>query len=206
MPRKLRMFLFQTLRLALQGKLSGVRIYNTQGGQPGADASILVRGGSSINKSNDPLIIVDGMVKIYFEDINPNDIETVQVLKDASSTAIYGARASNENCIGDNEKEASRARLRFTFNMNSGFASPWKYMNTVGAEDYLGIVRPAVLRSSMAGNLTKTFPWVQATLRVRHGVPGSLVMENQYLRVGSRCLIRLILQKPSYFRIMIFRM
>jgi len=71
---------------ALQGKLSGVRIFSTQGGQPGADASILVRGGSSINKSNDPLVIVDGMIRA---------LESVQVLKDASSTAIYGSRASN---------------------------------------------------------------------------------------------------------------
>ncbi|HUW93920.1 MAG TPA: carboxypeptidase-like regulatory domain-containing protein, partial [Bacteroidales bacterium] len=48
---------------ALQGKLSGVRIYSNQGGQPGSDASILIRGGSSINKSNDPLVLVDGMVR-----------------------------------------------------------------------------------------------------------------------------------------------
>jgi len=142
---------------ALQGKLSGVRIYNTQGGQPGADASILVRGGSSINKSNDPLIIIDGMAR-SLEDINPNDIESVQVLKDASSTAIYGARASN-GVVLVTTKRGEMGKAEITFNMNSGFASPWRYMNTVSAEDYLGIVRPAVLRSSMAGDLTGIFPW-----------------------------------------------
>jgi len=142
---------------ALQGKLSGVRIYNTQGGQPGADASILVRGGSSINKGNDPLVIVDGMVR-SLEDINPNDIATVQVLKDASSTAIYGARASN-GVVLVTTKRGEMGKAEIIFNMNSGFAAPWKYMNTVDAEDYLGIVRPAVLRSSMAADLTGIFPW-----------------------------------------------
>lgn len=142
---------------ALQGKLSGVRIYNTQGGQPGADASILVRGGSSINKSNDPLVIVDGMVR-SLEDINPNDIESVQVLKDASSTAIYGARASN-GVVLVTTKRGELGKAEITFNMNAGVATPWRYMNTVNAEDYLKIVRPAVFRSSMAADLTNPFPW-----------------------------------------------
>jgi len=142
---------------ALQGKLSGVRIYHTQGGQPGSDASILIRGGSSINKSNDPLVIVDGMVR-SFDDINPNDIETVQVLKDASSTAIYGARASN-GVVLVTTKRGELGKAEITFNMNSGFASPWKYMNTVSAEDYINIVRPAAFRSPFNGDLSGIFPW-----------------------------------------------
>ncbi|MFZ2339215.1 MAG: TonB-dependent receptor [Bacteroidales bacterium] len=142
---------------ALQGKLSGVRIYHTQGGQPGSDASILIRGGSSINKSNDPLVIVDGMVR-SLDDINPNDIETVQVLKDASSTAIYGARASN-GVVLVTTKRGELGKAEITFNINNGFASPWKYMNTVDAEDYLSIVRPAALRSPFKGDLTGIFPW-----------------------------------------------
>ncbi len=142
---------------ALQGKLSGVRIYSNQGGQPGSDASILIRGGSSINKSNDPLVLVDGMVR-SLSDINPNDIESVQVLKDASSTAIYGARASN-GVVLVTTKRGETGKAEITFNMNSGFASPWKYLDMVSAEDYLSLVRPAALRSSFAKDLTGQKPW-----------------------------------------------
>lgn len=142
---------------ALQGKLSGVRIYSNQGGQPGSDASILIRGGSSINKSNDPLVLVDGMVR-SLSDINPSDIESVQVLKDASSTAIYGARASN-GVVLVTTKRGETGRAEITFNMNSGFAAPWKYLDMVDAEDYLSIVRPAALRSTFAKDLSGQKAW-----------------------------------------------
>ncbi|MEG1585331.1 MAG: TonB-dependent receptor [Bacteroidales bacterium] len=87
----------------LQGKTPGVQI-TTSGGAPGEGATIRIRGGSSMSASNDPLIIVDGLpisntgisgMKNPLSTINPNDIETFTVLKDASATAIYGSRASN---------------------------------------------------------------------------------------------------------------
>jgi TonB-linked SusC/RagA family outer membrane protein len=142
---------------ALQGKLSGVRIFSQQGGQPGADASILIRGGSSINKSNDPLVLVDGMVR-SLSDINPNDIESVQVLKDASSTAIYGARASN-GVVLVTTKRGETGKAEITFNMNSGFAAPWKYLDMVDAGEYLSLVRPAALRSQWAADLSGQKAW-----------------------------------------------
>ena len=146
-----------SLSTALQGKLSGVRIFSAQGGQPGSDASILIRGGSSINKSNDPLVLVDGMVR-SLSDIKPNDIESVQVLKDASSTAIYGARASN-GVVLITTKRGQLGKAEITFNMNSGFAAPWKYLDMVSARDYLSLVRPAALRSEFAGDLSGVKPW-----------------------------------------------
>lgn len=87
----------------LQGKTPGVQI-TTGGGAPGEGATIRIRGGSSMSASNDPLIVVDGLpvsntsisgMKNALATINPNDIETFTVLKDASATAIYGSRASN---------------------------------------------------------------------------------------------------------------
>ena len=77
-----------TVGEGLKGKISGTRIYSNNN-TPGEDATIRIRGGSSINKSNEPLILVDG-VERAFSGINPNDIESIEVLKDASSTAIYG--------------------------------------------------------------------------------------------------------------------
>ncbi|MGL4293784.1 MAG: SusC/RagA family TonB-linked outer membrane protein, partial [Bacteroidales bacterium] len=87
----------------LQGKTPGVQI-NNNGGAPGEGATIRIRGGSSMSASNDPLIVIDGLpigstsisgMKNPLSTINPNDIESFTVLKDASATAIYGSRASN---------------------------------------------------------------------------------------------------------------
>lgn len=78
----------------LNGRTSGVVV--TQSGTPGNDAVIRVRGGSSLLSSNDPLIVIDGLpVEGGLSSINPNDIESFSILKDASSTAIYGNRGSN---------------------------------------------------------------------------------------------------------------
>lgn len=79
---------------ALQGQLPGVSV-TTQDGRPGASMSIRVRGGGSITQSNDPLFIVDGMQVSTIDDIPADNIESIDVLKDAASTAIYGARGAN---------------------------------------------------------------------------------------------------------------
>lgn len=78
----------------LKGKASGVNIF-TNSGQPGAASRVLIRGVGTINASTDPLYVVDGVVMEDFNLVNPNDIESMEVLKDASSAAIYGARGAN---------------------------------------------------------------------------------------------------------------
>lgn len=78
---------------ALQGKLAGVSVVS-QDGRPGASVSIRVRGGGSISQSNDPLFIVDGFPVSSISDIPADQIVSIDVLKDASSTAIYGARGA----------------------------------------------------------------------------------------------------------------
>ena len=83
-----------TVSEALQGKLSGVNV-TAQDGRPGAAMTIRVRGGGSITQSNDPLFIVDGVAVSTIDDIPADNIESIDVLKDASSTAIYGARGAN---------------------------------------------------------------------------------------------------------------
>ena len=79
---------------ALQGKLAGVNVVSGDG-RPDADVTIRVRGGGSITESNDPLFIVDGFPVSTISDIPASEIESIDVLKDASSTAIYGARGAN---------------------------------------------------------------------------------------------------------------
>lgn len=79
---------------ALTGKLSGVSVTTTDGA-PDADVNIRVRGGGSLSQDNSPLYIVDGFPVSSISDISPTEIESIDVLKDASSTAIYGARGAN---------------------------------------------------------------------------------------------------------------
>src|SRR5690606_20000458 len=81
---------------SLQGSLSGVRVQTTTG-MPGAAPRIIIRGGTSINNPDGaaPLYVVDGVIRTNINNINQADIKSIQVLKDAASTAIYGARASN---------------------------------------------------------------------------------------------------------------
>ena len=99
---------------ALQGKLAGVSVVS-QDGRPGAEVSIRVRGGGSITQSNDPLFIVDGFPVSSISDIPADQIETIDVLKDASSTAIYGARGAN-GVILVTTKGAKTDKLSVTYN------------------------------------------------------------------------------------------
>jgi len=91
---------------SVQGKIAGVDIVRTSGAA-GARPAITVRGNRSINADNGPLYIVDGVQYNSYEDINPNDIESMEFLKDASSTAIYGSRGANGVVIITTKKGSS---------------------------------------------------------------------------------------------------
>ncbi|WP_460667175.1 SusC/RagA family TonB-linked outer membrane protein [Larkinella knui] len=109
---------------ALRGRVAGVQF--TDNGRPGQGGSILVRGQRSISASNNPLIVLDG---IFFEgnlsDINPGDIESMEVLKDASATAIYGARAANGVILITSKKGTSETP---TIRLNTYYgSSSWSY-------------------------------------------------------------------------------
>ncbi|GAA4823737.1 TonB-dependent receptor [Algivirga pacifica] len=127
----------------LNGKLPGVQI-TTGGGAPGAGATIRIRGGSSLNANNDPLIVIDGVpldndgvsgMRNPLNTINPNDIETFTVLKDASSTAIYGSRASN-GVILITTKKGSRDRVSVDYNGNVSIYTPIKTVDVLDATQY----------------------------------------------------------------------
>ena len=103
---------------SLQGTVSGLRVTNTSG-KPGSSPNIVLRGGASINKNLEgPLVVVDGLVR-SMDDINPSDIESIQVLKDAASTAIYGARANN-GVILVTTKKGVEGRTQITYKFKGG--------------------------------------------------------------------------------------
>lgn len=120
---------------ALAGKLPGVNVVS-QDGRPDAAISIRVRGGGSISQSNEPLFIVDGFPVGSINDIPSNLIESIDVLKDASSTAIYGARGAN-GVIIVTTKSGKDGKLKIGYDGYAKFNSPTKYMETMGAYDYL---------------------------------------------------------------------
>ena len=99
---------------ALQGKIAGVQV-TTVDGQPGADINIRVRGATSVTQSTDPLFIVDGFQQDNINDIPPSDIASIDVLKDASLTAIYGAKGGN-GVIVVTTKSAKEGKVQVSFN------------------------------------------------------------------------------------------
>ncbi|MFM6976470.1 MAG: SusC/RagA family TonB-linked outer membrane protein [Sphingobacteriaceae bacterium] len=120
---------------ALAGKLPGVNVVS-QDGRPDAAISIRVRGGGSISQSNDPLFIVDGFPVGSISDIPANQIESIDVLKDASSTAIYGARGAN-GVIIVTTKNGKSGKLTISYDGFAKFNSPTKYLETMNAYDYI---------------------------------------------------------------------
>jgi len=127
----------------LQGKTPGVQI-TTNSGAPGAGAKIRIRGGSSLSASNDPLIVIDGL-PISSTDIsggdvlntiNPNDIESFSILKDASATAIYGSRASNGVILITTKKGKAGSKPRISVDMSGTFKTVAKKVDVLGGDAF----------------------------------------------------------------------
>ncbi|MGE0076623.1 MAG: SusC/RagA family TonB-linked outer membrane protein [Bacteroidales bacterium] len=144
----------------LVGKSAGVVITNS-GGAPGSGATIRIRGGSSLNASNDPLIVIDGVPidnnnvsgsSNILSFINPNDIENFTVLKDASATAIYGSRASNGVIIITTKKGQSGKPMTITYDGKLSISSAIKFLDVYSGDelrqiayDHIDIYDPAYL-------------------------------------------------------------
>jgi iron complex outermembrane receptor protein len=138
---------------ALQGKIAGVNI-TTSGGEPGGGATIRIRGGSSLNASNNPLIVIDGLAMDSYgiqgasnplSLVNPNDIESFTVLKDASATAIYGSRASNGVIIITTKKGQKNAKPRVSYNGNISVSAIKKKMGVMSSSAYQAYVKDLVM-------------------------------------------------------------
>ncbi len=119
---------------ALQGKMAGVQITASEG-SPDASVSIRVRGGGSITQSNEPLYIVDGFPVDNINDIPSSDIEDITILKDASSTAIYGSRGAN-GVILVTTKSGKEGKINIAYNAYISFKTVAKKYDVLGAADY----------------------------------------------------------------------
>lgn len=132
----------------VNGKIAGVQIVNG-GGSPTSGATIRVRGGASLNASNDPLIVIDGVpMEVggsvsgsgnFLSLINPNDIESMTILKDASSTAIYGSRASN-GVIIITTKKGKGDGIKISFQTTNSVSTKTKTSDMLSTDEFIGIV------------------------------------------------------------------
>lgn len=127
----------------IQGKVPGLSVTSGDGG-PGSGSTIRIRSGASLNASNDPLIVIDGVpvssdaapgTSNALATINPNDIETFTVLKDASATAIYGSRASN-GVIIITTKKGSEGKIKVAYNSTYSYKDPYNRVNVMGADEF----------------------------------------------------------------------
>lgn len=131
----------------ITGKVAGVSI-TPNGGAPGSGSVIRIRGGASLSATNDPLIIVDGVPLDYggiagspnaLGMINPNDIESFNILKDASAAAIYGSRASN-GVILITTKKGKSGKPRYSFSTMTSLYTPAKYVDVLSAQQFRDFV------------------------------------------------------------------
>jgi len=136
---------------ALKGLAAGVNVTSSSG-QPGEAARIRIRGTGTINNS-DPLYIVDGMpIEGGLDFVNPNDIESIEVLKDAASGAIYGARAAN-GVVLVTTKKGKIGKAQINYNFSYGWQSAWKHRDMLSATDY------AILQNEKYTNAGQAAPY-----------------------------------------------
>lgn len=125
----------QRVENILQGRTPGVEVTATSG-MPGASMKVRVRGTTSINKSSDPLYVIDGIISSSgLDGINPSDIQSMEILKDAFSTAIYGSRGSN-GVILITTKQGSEGKAQVTFDASVGLSTVRKQYDLLNAYEY----------------------------------------------------------------------
>ena len=133
---------------ALKGMTSGVTV-TAASGQPGEGSKIRIRGVGTINNSN-PLYVIDGMpVDGGIDYLNPNDIQSIEVLKDAASGAVYGARAAN-GVILVTTKKGKKGAPQVNYNFSYGLQNPWKLRDVLNAQEYAVMINEGLVNSGLA--------------------------------------------------------
>jgi tonB-linked outer membrane protein, susC/ragA family len=150
---------------ALKGLASGV-IVTSSSGQPGAAAQIRVRGVGTIRTENgaaDPLYIVDGMpLEGGLDYLNPNDIASIEVLKDAASGAVYGARAAN-GVILVTTKTGKIGKTKVTYDFSYGWQSAWKKRDVLNASEYALMINEGAINAGIAPKFSDPYSYGQGT-------------------------------------------
>jgi TonB-linked SusC/RagA family outer membrane protein len=173
---------FSDTRQALQGMAPGLTIID-RGGAPGQESlEMTLRGISSLSASNNPLILVDG-IESSMNDINPNDIESISVLKDAASSAIYGSRAAN-GVVLITTKRGKAEKMKISYDAYYGTQTPANLPESVTAEQYLRLVNEALvnggstpkyseeyIQNTISGTDPINYPYVNQFEKLFHNTP-----------------------------------
>lgn len=147
---------------AIQGKAAGVTVVQPSG-EPGAGMVVRVRGNTSITASNDPLYVVDGVPMSEINFLSPNDIESMQILKDASSAAIYGSRASN-GVVLITTKMGAKGEAKISFNAHAGFTKVVKQIKSLNVSQYKDLM-DEIGAVTLPEGLTDQTDWFNETFR-----------------------------------------
>ena len=153
---------------ALQGRASGVQVQQNSYA-PGTNPSVIIRGGNSINTSNSPLYVVDGFITSTGASISPNDIENIQILKDAASTAIYGARGGN-GVILITTKKGKSGKMLVEAEISDGFQNIIKEPSLLTGRQYADIQNAIAIENKIPPLFPASFPvantnWFDAATR-----------------------------------------
>jgi len=166
----------------ITGKIAGVQIV-PGGGSPGAGSTIRIRGGASLNASNDPLIVIDGVpmeggslpgAPSALSSINPADIESMNVLKDASATAIYGSRASNGVIIITTKKGSLGQPLRVQATTRFSVSTPRKYVDVYTGDEIREIVKKSGEAKYIAMLGKENTDWQSAIYQTAFGTDNNI--------------------------------
>lgn len=166
----------------ITGKIAGVQIV-PGGGSPGAGSTIRIRGGASLNASNDPLIVIDGVpmegstlpgAPSPLSSINPADIESMNVLKDASATAIYGSRASNGVIIITTKKGSLGQPLRVQATTRFSVSTPRKYVDVYTGDEIREIVKKSGEAKYIAMLGKENTDWQSAIYQTAFGTDNNI--------------------------------
>jgi TonB-linked SusC/RagA family outer membrane protein len=177
----------QTTRVdeALAGKLSGVLIQN-QDGSPGADPKIQIRAAASISGDSGPLIVVDGFpISGNLATVNPNDIESLEVLKDAASAAIYGSRGAN-GVILITTKKGKSGKTSFSYNAYTSTSSKYRDNIMMNASEWAAHSRSEIAAGNWTATVDNVDPaFLEYRLSAYEDSPGAISSEDWLFRNGS---------------------
>lgn len=141
------------LENAIQGQAAGVQVVQYSG-KPGNEMSIRVRGTTSLSAGNEPLYVLDGIPLLSAEGINPSDIASIEILKDASSAAIYGARAANGVVLITTKLGVANKPV-VSFNYSYGMSSVTKILPVLGTKDYIDLVNEEYINAGGSARLNQ---------------------------------------------------
>ncbi|MCG8700830.1 MAG: SusC/RagA family TonB-linked outer membrane protein, partial [Bacteroidales bacterium] len=180
---------------AMQGKAAGLQIIPNSG-SPGAEVSVKIRGTGTTNNS-DPLYIVDGFIVESIQHINPDDIKDIQILKDAASAAIYGARAAN-GVVLISTKKGKEGKVKVQFSANWGMSEFWNRPEVLDKYEYRDLFDSAYVKANLLNNIedsTKFYDyavndWMDLIIRDGSNQKYNLVISggnerNKYLLSGN---------------------